>query len=38
MLVFFDVIRLVMVEYVPSKQTVNQQLCIHILTKLQARI
>jgi hypothetical protein len=27
-----------MVEYVPSKPTVNQQLCIQILTKLQARI
>jgi len=38
MLVFFDVIRIVMVEYVPSKQGVNQQLCIQILTKLQARI
>jgi len=38
MLVFFDVIRTVMVEYVPSKQTVNQQFCTQILTKLQARI
>jgi len=38
MLAFFDVIRIVMVEYVPSKQTVNQQTCIQILTKLQKRI
>jgi len=38
MLVFFNVIRIVMVEYVPSKQSVNQQLCIQILTKLQSRI
>jgi hypothetical protein len=37
-LVFFDARRIIMIKYAPSKQTVNQQFYIKVLTKLQARI
>ena len=38
MLVFFDVRRIIMMEYVKSKKNLNKHLYIKVLTKLQARI
>jgi len=38
LIVFFDIQGIVMAEWVPSGQTVNQQYCIEVLTKLRERV
>ena len=38
LIVFFDIQGIVMVEWVPSGQTVNQQCYIEVLTKLHERV
>jgi len=38
LIVFFDIQSIVMTEWVPSSQTVNQQYYIEVLTKLRERV
>jgi len=38
LIVFFDIQGIVMAEWVPSSQTVKQQYCIEVLTKLRERV
>jgi len=38
LIVFFDIQGIVMAEWVPSDQTVNEQYYIEILTKLHERV
>ena len=38
LIVFFDIQEIVMTEWVPSGQTVNQQYYIEVLTKLHERV
>jgi len=38
LIIFFDIQGIVIAEWVPSGQTVNQQYCVEVLTKLHERV
>jgi predicted nucleic acid-binding Zn ribbon protein len=38
MIIFFDITGLIMIEWVPEGQTVNQKYCVEVLTKLRGRM